>query len=331
MITPRFTVRQDHANVFITIFAAHIRAQALEFDVDEYQFKFFASPYYLRLTFPGKVAEEESSTASLDASTGQILVTLAKQTPGESFENLDLLSSLLATKRQRDHRLSNTTADDRKARPLIEDIAEGSAAASFTSEEQLAILQDEDFDWEISQTPAAGDDDTSLLLANASYGFNSQYMGILANAHDCGNDINAVPDPERMTADQRQANRVATEDAKFDESYYIDNYINDEDILPLIRHKTRFFKILRGLQKAKAGATMADLPATRLASSTHEERLADDIESPLSSEPIEAWTEFTDKEKAAMLDLPRKTHLVSDRQPIYLGLVDILFAYSLDH
>ncbi|KAJ2412369.1 hypothetical protein GGI10_003721 [Coemansia sp. RSA 2530] len=331
MITPRFTVRQDHANVFITIFAAHIRAQALEFDVDEYQFKFFASPYYLRLTFPGKVAEDESSTASLDASTGQILVTLAKQTPGESFENLDLLSSLLATKRQRDHRLSNTTADDRKARPLIEDIAEGSAAASFTSEEQLAILQDEDFDWEISQTPAAGDDDTSLLLANASYGFNSQYMGILANAHDCGNDINAVPDPERMTADQRQANRVATEDAKFDESYYIDNYINDEDILPLIRHKTRFFKILRGLQKAKAGATMADLPATRLASSTHEERLADDIESPLSSEPIEAWTEFTDKEKAAMLDLPRKTHLVSDRQPIYLGLVDILFAYSLDH
>ncbi|KAJ2487215.1 hypothetical protein IWW37_005337 [Coemansia sp. RSA 2050] len=331
MITPRFAVRQDHANVFVTIFAAHIRAQALEFDVDEYQFKFFASPYYLRLTFPGKVVEDESSTASLDASTGQISVTLAKQTPGEYFENLDLLSSLLATKRQRDHGLPNTTAADRKARPLIEDIVEGNAAASCTSEEQLAILQDEDFDWEISQTPISGDNDTSLLLTNVAYGFNNQYTGILAHAHDCGNDINVVPDPERMTIDQRRANRIATEDAKFDESYYIDNYINDEDILSLIRYKTRFFKILRGIQKAKAGVIRTDLPAIRPASCAHEEQPTDGIELPQLSEAVEAWAEFTDKESAAMLDLPRKTHLVSDHQSIYLGLVDILFAYSLDH
>ncbi|KAJ2832671.1 hypothetical protein FBU31_002036, partial [Coemansia sp. 'formosensis'] len=328
MITPKFTVRQDHDHVYITIFTAHVRAQTLEFDVDEYQFKFHASPYYLRLTFPGKVVEDESSTASLDASTGQISVTLAKQTPGETFENLDLLSSLLATKRQRDLGLSAT---DRQSRPLIEDIAGGSAAEPCTSEEQLAILQDEEFDWEISQTPAADDDDASLLLKSATYGFNSQYTGLLAHAHDSGNDINAVPDPERMTPDQRRANRIATEDAKFDESYYIDNYINDEDILPLIHYKTRFFKILRRLQKNKTTAVVADLPTTPPDGQAPAEQLAADLELQQSNSAIDSWAEFTDKENATMLDLPRKVHLVSDRQTLYLGLVDIIFAYCLDH
>ncbi|KAJ2014395.1 hypothetical protein GGI03_000611 [Coemansia sp. RSA 2337] len=331
MITPRFTVRQDDANVYITIFAAHVRAQTLEFDVDEYQFKFHASPYYLRLTFPGKVVEDESSTASLDASTGQILVTLAKQTPGEAFENLDLLSSLLATKRQRDLGLTDSTTADRKTGPLIEDIAGGSAAAPCTSEEQLAILQDEEFDWELSQTLATDDDDASLLLTSVAYGFNNQYTGLLAHAHDTGNDINAVPDPERMTPDQRRVSRIATEDAKFDESYYIDNYINDEDILPLIHYKTRFFRILRRLQKAKATAAIPDLSATQTDGHSRVEQLADDLELLQPNDTTDSWAEFTEKENATMLDLPRKAHLVSDRQPIYLGLVDILFAYSLDH
>ncbi|KAJ2449491.1 hypothetical protein GGF42_004758 [Coemansia sp. RSA 2424] len=320
MITPRFSVRQDHTNVYVTIHAAHVRAQTLEFDVDEYQFKFYASPYYLRLTFPGKVVEDESSTASLDASTGQISVTLAKQTPGESFENLDLLSSLLATKRERD--LGAATVADRQARPLIEDIAGGGSTAPFTEEDQLAILQDEEFDWEISQTAAAAaddDDDVSLLLTKPNYGFNNQHTGLLAHAHDSGNDINAVPDPERMTPDQRRANRIATEDAKFEESYYMDNYINDEDIHPLIHYKTRFFKILRRLQKSKSAAGPAVSPQH------------DGPEPAQPTDATESWAEFTDKENATMLDLPRKVHLVSDRQAIYLGLVDILFAYSLDH
>ncbi|KAJ2745515.1 hypothetical protein GGI20_002119 [Coemansia sp. BCRC 34301] len=321
MITPRFTVRQDDSNVYVTIHAAHVRAQTLEFDVDEYQFKFYASPYYLRLTFPGKVVEGESSTASLDASTGQILVTLSKQTPGESFENLDLLSSLLATKRERD--LGVSAMADRQGRPLIEDIAGGSTAVPFTGEEQLAILQDEEFDWEIPQFPAAAsvdDDESLLLLTRPAYGFDNQYKGLLAHAHDSGNDINAVSDPERLTPDERRANRIAAEDAKFDESYYIDNYINDEDIVPLIRYKTRFFKILRCTQKAKSADSAAAVVPQK-----------GDVESAHDTDLVGSWTEFTDKENATMLNLPRKTHLVSDRQAVYLGLVDILFAYSLDH
>ncbi|KAJ2810244.1 hypothetical protein GGI24_007062, partial [Coemansia furcata] len=217
-------------------------------------------------------------------------------------------------------------------RPLIEDIAGGSAAEPCTSEEQLAILQDEEFDWEISQTPAAdNDDDASLLLKSATYGFNSQYTGLLAHAHDSGNDINAVPDPERMTPDQRRANRIATEDAKFDESYYIDNYINDEDILPLIHYKTRFFKILRRLQKNKTTVVVADLPTTPPDGQAPAEQLAADLELQQPNSVIDSWAEFTDKENATMLDLPRKVHLVSDRQTLYLGLVDIIFAYCLDH
>ncbi|KAJ2484352.1 hypothetical protein EV174_002511 [Coemansia sp. RSA 2320] len=313
-------MRQDDAKVYITIHAPHIRAQTIEFDVDDDQFKFHAAPYYLRLTFPGKVVEDEGSSASLDATTGDISVILSKETPGQAFENLDLLTSLLATRRERDLGMAGAEAD-RSQPPLIEDIG------GCTSEEQLAILQDEDFDWEISQTPTLPLEDESVLLAKTTYGFNQQYSGLLAHASESGNDINGVPDSEHMSLEQRRAYRVASEDAKFDESYYMDNYINDEDIQPLLRYKTPFFKILRRLQKDKHCEATEALPAA-------EATLVDDValreEQTLPTSDA-SWSEFTDKEKAVMLELPRKSHLISDQQAVYLGLVDIMFAYSLDN
>ncbi|KAJ1883417.1 hypothetical protein LPJ66_011035, partial [Kickxella alabastrina] len=188
MITPRFSVRQDETRVYVTIHAPHVRAQTIEFDVDEDQFKFFASPYYLRLTFPGKVIEDEAATASLDAANGDILVSLSKQTPGEEFKNLDLLTSLLATRRERES--EQTESDGRAGRPGIEEIG-----GTISAEDQEAILNDEEFEWEIPQSLANPDTDT-LLMGSAKYGFNEQYIGFLEHVHSTANEINEVEDPE---------------------------------------------------------------------------------------------------------------------------------------
>ncbi|KAJ1745226.1 hypothetical protein LPJ58_006269, partial [Coemansia sp. RSA 1591] len=144
MILPKFSVRQDKDRVYVTIHVAHVRTTSIELDIDGDQLKFSASPYYLRLTFPGKVVEDEDSNAKFDAGTGDILVTLSKQTPGEHFENLDLLTSLLATRREQANVATNA------ARPLIEEI--GTVDNSGGIDELLERARiDEDFDWEMPQ------------------------------------------------------------------------------------------------------------------------------------------------------------------------------------
>ncbi|KAJ2364847.1 hypothetical protein H4S01_003559 [Coemansia sp. RSA 2610] len=300
MITPRFSVRQDDAIVYVTIHAPHVRAQTIEFDVDDDQFKFFASPYYLRLTFPGKIVEDQASTASFDAATGDIAVTLSKQTPGEEFANLDLLTSLLATRRERD-------ASEQPGRPVIEEMTDGDGVEAALQQAYV----DEDFDWEIPQTLAAAGDEP-VLAGSATYGFDQQYSGYLAHVHGTANEINEVADPERMTAEERRRSRIACEDAKFDEDYYMDNYINDEDIRPLVQHQSQAQQALRQ-QRAHQQDSAVD-------------QLAEQLDQTLPADN----SDFTDAEKQTMLDLPRKTHIISNKQAVYLGLVDILFAYALD-
>ncbi|KAJ2786159.1 hypothetical protein GGI15_001685 [Coemansia interrupta] len=306
MITPRFSVEQDEARVYVKIHAPHVRAQTVEFDVDEDQFKFYASPYYLRLTFPGKVVEDETSSASFDAASGDISVSLAKQVHGEKFENLDLLTSLLATRREKLAEASQ--GKERVRRPIIEEIG-----AAISAEDQMAIMNDEDFDWELPQNVLDSASEP-LVISQTKYGFNEQYSGFLTHVHSTANEINEVDDPENASAEERRQGRVAAEDAKFDDGYYMDNYVNDEDIQPLIQYKTEYYLALRKIQKhsKQAGAEDTTIPSA-------------------GSDKDAVWGEFTESEQKTMLDLPRKTHMISNRQAVYLGLVDILFAYALDY
>ncbi|KAI9500782.1 SHQ1 protein-domain-containing protein [Coemansia spiralis] len=293
MITPKFSVSQSDASVCVTIHAPHVRAQAIEFDVERDQFKFFASPYYLRLTFPGNIVEDDKSTASFDAATGEILVTLSKEIPGENFENLDMLTGLLATRRERGASMAREGSGSKTKRPLIEEI-DGHLGA----EECAMMLMDEDFDWEIPQFLNTAEEEQDILTSVAKYGFNQQYSGFFAHVRETANEINELSDPETMSAEERHKNRIAFEDEKFDEDYYMENYVNDDGIQPLIRYKSR----------------------------SSGEKNIDNKESVCAS-----WEDFTEEERTAMLNLPRKTYLITNKQQIYLGLVDILFAYSLDH
>jgi protein SHQ1 len=57
------------------------------------------NPYFLRLTFPGRVQEDDESAAQYDPGSGYLTVSLTKETPGEDFKDLDILAKLLAPKR----------------------------------------------------------------------------------------------------------------------------------------------------------------------------------------------------------------------------------------
>ncbi|KAJ2656462.1 hypothetical protein IWW48_005025 [Coemansia sp. RSA 1200] len=334
MITPRFTVRQDDASVYITIHAPHVRAQSLEFDVSDDQFTFFASPYYLRLTFPGSVVEDEAATASFDAAAGDISVTLSKLTHGEHFKNLDLLTGLLATRRERERGPGDVgSAGDSGGvrRPAIEEI--GTSGGQLGDEERAEMLMDEEFDWEIPQTVNTDTDADDSLINGVKYGFNQQYSGILAHVYETANEVNELPSPESMSLEERRLSRVASENAKFDEDYYVENYLYDDDIVPLIRFNTPNHHILKRIQRLRKQEVHPDDDSSvaKLTHNVQQNITADSKEGDSNGTSDAAWDEFTDDERKTMLDLPRRTYLISQKQTAYLGLIDILFAYSLDY
>lgn len=70
----------------------------MEIHVDENFFSVHIAPYFLRLTLPHNVLEDDSSSARYDPSSGYLTVTLTKEVKGQDFPDLDLLAKLLAPK-----------------------------------------------------------------------------------------------------------------------------------------------------------------------------------------------------------------------------------------
>jgi hypothetical protein len=54
--------------------------------------------FLLRLHFPGNLVDDDRVNASYDISAGEMNIKIPKETPGEEFPDLDLLTKLLAPK-----------------------------------------------------------------------------------------------------------------------------------------------------------------------------------------------------------------------------------------
>ena len=98
MLTPRFSLSQDDKFLFVTIYAPFTHIDKTEVFMDENEFRFFSKPYYLRLHLPGNVVETDEASASWDSDTNSFNVKCPKQTEGEVFTGLDMLTDLLTPK-----------------------------------------------------------------------------------------------------------------------------------------------------------------------------------------------------------------------------------------
>lgn len=97
--------------------------------VEDTLFSLHINPYYLRLTLPGAVIEDDDSSAVYDPATGYLCVTLTKKLPREHFNDLDILAKLLAPPKR----------DDTPFNPLVEVI---DAKESETDPGGVAELDD---------------------------------------------------------------------------------------------------------------------------------------------------------------------------------------------
>jgi protein SHQ1 len=68
----------------------------VEIHVDETLLTVHINPYFLRLNFSNRLLEDDESSAQYDPGSGYLIVTLTKETKGEEFKDLDLLTKLLA-------------------------------------------------------------------------------------------------------------------------------------------------------------------------------------------------------------------------------------------
>ena len=83
--------------------------------------------------------DDERAKATYNVGEGELTVILPKETPGEYFPDLDMLTKLLVRK-------GDLSTEKQIKRPLIEVISSGE-----TLEGTRQVEKDEDFDWEMPQ------------------------------------------------------------------------------------------------------------------------------------------------------------------------------------
>ncbi|GAM20005.1 hypothetical protein SAMD00019534_031800, partial [Acytostelium subglobosum LB1] len=99
MIIPRFTIEQNNDFVIVVARTPYIRANEADFYLMDDQFKFYCKPYFLRLTFPHRIVENGKEKASYNVDTQEFTFQLPKETSGQHFPDLDMITKLLDKKK----------------------------------------------------------------------------------------------------------------------------------------------------------------------------------------------------------------------------------------
>ncbi|XP_065791359.1 protein SHQ1 homolog [Muntiacus reevesi] len=287
MLTPAFDLSQDPD--FLTVAIRVPYARVSEFDVyfEGVDFKFYAKPYFLRLTLPGRIVENGNEQGSYDADKGIFTIRLPKETPGQHFEGLNMLTALLAPRKSR------------TAKPLVEEIG-----ASEVSEEGVED-DDDEFDWEIEQSPYE-EVPESALNPNCRYGFGNLRSGVFQRLQDELSDVIDIKDPDFTSAAERRQKRLAAELAKFDPDHYLADFMEDEAVKRVLEYNPWWTGLYSEMMAS-------------LGKSQEEENLA-------------ALVSFSEEEKYQLRKFVNKSYLLDKRahRQVYYSLTDILLAYCYE-
>lgn len=296
MITPSFSVTQDHDFIRVQVKVSNIRfsAPALEMVAENDVFVFSLPPYYLRLRFPHNVVDDERATATFDLALSHVNISLPKEVPGQEFPDLDLAAKLLARKEQ-------------PKKPLIEELDRGNTL-EFAAEA-------ESHDWELPQTMPTSDETPASVsdLNPTGYGFNNAYTQTIGVSTASGNDINELGDPERATPTERTAERLIKENIKFDPEYYAADFL-----LSRFADDDKNFASLIAWKAPSVSQFLAWYKKQRTLPEDQREQLM--------------LVDFTPEEQTSMQNLPKKSYLIeaSDIPGYYALILSVLFAYYYD-
>ncbi|XP_063021098.1 protein SHQ1 homolog [Melospiza melodia melodia] len=251
MITPAFELTQDPDFLTVKIRVPYARASEFDIYFEGEDFKFYAKPYFLRLTLPGRIVEDGREKASYNTDEGTFTIQLPKEVPGQYFEGLDMLTSLLAPKKSR------------SAKPLVEEM---DAAASA----ELCEENEEEFDWEMEQIPY----EESPPPLQHPYGFGNLRSGVFQRLQDELSDVIDIKDPDQTPAEERRRRRLAAEAAKFEPDHYLADFFEDEAIKHLLKYKPWWIDAHRKMTALQGGSHQEhDSPAFVVFSEAEREQM----------------------------------------------------------
>ncbi|KAM3960638.1 protein SHQ1 homolog [Aphomia sociella] len=201
MLTPRFKLSQDDNHVYINVHAPYTNIGETEIDVDGDNFLFVSSPYFLRLRLPGRIVDNDRSKGSYICDSGDFNLVFDKEIPGEYFENLDMITSLLAPR------------DIPDINPNLVEMLE---------EDGITFEEDEN------------KDDCN----NFSYGFANKVTTEFTNIGTEFPQVFELRIPDRVAVDERNRLRSEHEDSKFSSDHYLADFFDDELLEPYLTTAT---------------------------------------------------------------------------------------------
>ncbi|XP_033822539.2 protein SHQ1 homolog [Periophthalmus magnuspinnatus] len=225
MLTPAFELSQDPEYLTLSIRVPYTRTSEFDLYIDGNDFKFFAKPYFLRLTLPGRIVEDGREKAIFNIDKGLFTLRVPKETAGEHFEGLDLLTSLLAPK------------GSKSAKPLIEEVTACAEGEDVEDEEE-----EKEFDWQTEQLVYQETPEEQLTQMH-KYGFGNQRTGVFARLQEELADVIDVKNPEGTTATERRRARQEAETLAFSPDHYLADLFEDNEIKGLLNYKPWWTKL----------------------------------------------------------------------------------------
>ncbi|XP_035007936.2 protein SHQ1 homolog [Hippoglossus stenolepis] len=264
MITPAFDLSQDPEYLILSIRVPYTRTSEFDLYIDGSDFKFYAKPYFLRLTLPGRIVEDGREKAKFDIDKGLFTLRVPKETSGENFEGLQMLTSLLAPK------------GSRSAKPLVEDLSSGcSESVGDVEEEEEDDDEEEEFDWQVEQE-AYTESSEEELRAQQKYGFANQRSGVFARLQEELSDLIDIKNPEGTTAAERRQARLEAEASAFSPDHYLADLFEDDEIKGLLKFKPWWTKLSPStVQDGEAAVSFTDDEKEQLRKFTNRSFLLD--------------------------------------------------------
>ncbi|CAG0912568.1 unnamed protein product [Notodromas monacha] len=291
------------------------------------------------------LADDEGNSAIFDASTGDFTVRMKKQTIGEFFPNLDLLTTLKQPKVQR------------------------SNGGILEVEDLTAVMDDllgEIPDWTVNSSECDGGENlpnlSGLSIGNKKYGFANMMSDSTEGLQEELLDICDVRSPHSKSHETRKRERIKHEQDNFDEEYYMQDAVETDTISVLLDFRTPWPQWLEKVSTSSgklvkesvgrcrwflgnlAHCTEIDLESSGVHWMLHRQ-LVDLSSRVISYNHVEAsiveyftnykvcysTVEMTDGERDRMMQLANRNYLFDNADDVrrcYLGLVDILLAYA---
>lgn len=228
MLTPRFEISQTDTEVAIIIHAPYANIKDTEVYVDGTDFRFYSTPYYLRLKLPGEIEENDLSFGSYDCEKGDFSLRFSKVVKGKYFENLDMISTLLAPPKKKSTIISNIEVIGNPS-ANSEDINDISNKHEFKPNDENTNGDE----WYIHQNNST--ENVSLLSTSPKYGFASKISGALAAFElEWIKEIIDLPMPDTIPHSERRMLREKHEISDFNEEHYLADLMQPECIEPYI-------------------------------------------------------------------------------------------------